>query len=92
MKVGIIDTGIDYTHSMFGGPGTEEAYKGTNPDQANSAYPNAKVVGGIDLVGTAYNSGSGDYAKHIPIPDENPWMKADTELMLPGLWPESVMA
>lgn len=72
MKVGIIDTGIDYTHSMFGGPGTEEAYKGTNPDQANSAYPNAKVVGGIDLVGTAYNSGSGDYAKHIPIPDENP--------------------
>lgn len=72
MKVGIIDTGIDYTHSMFGGVGTEEAYKAVNPDVANAAYPNAKVPGGIDLVGTAYDSGSGNYDKHLPLPDVNP--------------------
>jgi minor extracellular serine protease Vpr len=72
MKVGIIDTGIDYTHSMMGGAGTAEAYQAVNPDLANAAYPNAKVVGGIDLVGTVYDSGSGDYSKHLPIPDENP--------------------
>ena len=72
MKVGIIDTGIDYTHAMLGGAGTSEAYKSIDPDKANAAFPNAKVVGGIDLVGTDYDSGSGDYTKHLPVPDENP--------------------
>lgn len=72
MSVGVIDTGIDYTHKMFGGEGTEEAYKAVNPDVANAGYPNAKVPGGIDLVGTAYNAASGDYAKHLPKPDVNP--------------------
>lgn len=72
MKVGIIDTGIDFTHAMLGGAGTVEAFKAVDPDKASSGYPNAKVVGGIDLVGTEYDSGSGDYKKHLPIPDENP--------------------
>ncbi|WP_291516308.1 S8 family serine peptidase [Bdellovibrio sp. ArHS] len=72
MKVGIIDTGIDYTHKMFLGEGTEEAYKANNPGQPNSAFPNKKVVGGIDLVGTEYNSGSPNYEKRIPRPDANP--------------------
>ncbi|KYG69964.1 serine protease [Bdellovibrio bacteriovorus] len=72
MKVGIIDTGIDYTHAMFLGKGTEEAYKANNPSVANAGFPNKKVVGGIDLVGTEYNSGSPNYEKRIPRPDVNP--------------------
>ncbi|WP_373999345.1 S8 family serine peptidase [Bdellovibrio bacteriovorus] len=72
MKVGIIDTGIDYTHKMFLGEGTEEAYKANNPSIANAGFPNKKVVGGIDLVGTEYNSGSPNYEKRIPRPDVNP--------------------
>ncbi len=72
MRVGIIDTGIDYTHKMMGGAGTEAAYKAENPDKASTSFPNAKVVGGIDLAGTEYDSGSGDYTKHLPVPDENP--------------------
>jgi minor extracellular serine protease Vpr len=72
IKVGIIDTGIDYTHAMLGGPGTEEIYKSVDPAKANILFPNKKVVGGIDLVGTRYNSASGNFALHIPLPDENP--------------------
>ncbi len=30
IRVGVIDTGIDYTHANFGGPGTVSAYTGNN--------------------------------------------------------------
>ncbi|MES2854779.1 MAG: hypothetical protein V4692_02895, partial [Bdellovibrionota bacterium] len=33
LKVGIIDTGIDFTHAMFGGGGTEEIYKSIDPSK-----------------------------------------------------------
>jgi len=33
VRVGVIDTGIDYTHSMFGGAGTPEAYKSVQPSE-----------------------------------------------------------
>ncbi|QDK37304.1 S8 family serine peptidase [Bdellovibrio sp. NC01] len=72
LRVGIIDTGIDYTHKMLGGEGTEEAYKAVDPSKANAGFPNKKVVGGIDLVGTEYNTASADYRKRIPVPDANP--------------------
>lgn len=72
MSVGVIDTGIDYTHSMFGGAGTEEAFKATDPKLPSEAFPNAKVVGGIDLVGTEYNAASEIFALRIPNPDVNP--------------------
>ena len=72
MKIGIIDTGIDYTHAMFGGAGTAEAYKAVDPNKDNPAFPTAKVVGGIDLVGTEYNSAAGDFAMRTPRPDKNP--------------------
>jgi minor extracellular serine protease Vpr len=72
MRVGVIDTGIDYTHSMFGGAGTEAAYKAINPSQADSSFPSAKVVGGMDFVGTDYDSASADFTKRIPTPDVNP--------------------
>lgn len=71
-RIGIIDTGIDYTHAMFGGAGTEAAYKAVDPSKDNPAFPTAKVVGGIDLVGTAYDSDSADYALRTPHPDKNP--------------------
>ncbi len=77
IKVAIIDTGIDYTHADFGGPGTVEAYDaafaaGASP--ADPAYfgPNApKVKGGIDLAGDAYDA-DGIGAAAIPAPDSNP--------------------
>jgi subtilisin family serine protease len=72
MKVGVIDTGIDYTHKMFGGAGTAAAYAAIDPSKPNPGFPTAKVVGGIDLVGTAYDASAGDYSLHIPVPDVNP--------------------
>lgn len=80
ISVGIIDTGIDYTHAMLGGDGKGDAYThpekaeptAINPDKANPAFPNKKVVGGIDLVGTDFNAASPDFQKTIPHPDMNP--------------------
>lgn len=72
MKVGVIDTGIDYTHKMLGGEGTEEAFKAIDPSAATPAFPNKKVVGGIDLAGSKFNTSSSNPAERIPVPDNNP--------------------
>lgn len=72
MKVGIIDTGIDYTHTMLGGPGDSNVYNGIDPTKPSSLFPNKKVVGGIDIVGTEFNSGSLDFKQRILRPDLNP--------------------
>lgn len=79
VKVAIIDTGIDYTHATFGGPGTVEAYEAAAATSATTADPALygpaapRVKGGIDLVGDDYNAdpGSDDY-QPVPHPDDNP--------------------
>lgn len=77
MKVGIIDTGIDYTHKMLGGPGTEEAYKSVDPSGKTTLFPNDKVVGGVDFVGTEFNAASEKIENQIPHRDENPIDEAE---------------
>ncbi len=72
LRVGVIDTGIDYTHRMLGGTGRAEDFKGINPSEVAAAFPNNKVVGGIDLVGTAFDAGSEVFENQIPKPDKNP--------------------
>ncbi|GEA84523.1 S8 family serine peptidase [Cellulomonas gelida] len=78
VSVGVIDTGLDYTHADFGGAGTVEAYEaaygedGTQPIPAGS-YDPAKFAGGYDFAGPLYDAsldepGSTD----VPTPDENP--------------------
>jgi minor extracellular serine protease Vpr len=72
IKVGIIDTGIDYTHANFGGPGTVDAYNvamaGSN-QTANAAMfgpSSPKVKGGYDFAGDNYDG------TNTPTPDSNP--------------------
>jgi len=73
VRIGIIDTGIDYTHANFGGPGTPAAYDAIEEKVVDPSYfPTAKVVGGYDFVGNAYDAGSGDPARNTPVPDPNP--------------------
>ena len=76
VKVGVIDTGIDYTHALLMGPGTEEAYKSVDPSQPTPLFPNEKVVGGIDLVGTRFDAASDVFEDRIPKPDSNPMDEA----------------
>lgn len=71
-RVGIIDTGIDYTHAMLGGEGTEEAFKAVNPALPDPAFPNKKVIGGYDFAGTKFNANSDIQENRIPQPDSNP--------------------
>jgi subtilisin family serine protease len=59
VRVGVLDTGVDYTHKNLGGPGTVEAYieaMGVDPyDERNkkrdNLFPTVKVVDGYDFVG-----------------------------------------
>ena len=77
IKIAVIDTGIDYTHANFGGPGTVAAFQAAN---ATDTLPpsvalgwQARVKGGIDLVGDTYNADPDDPAyQPVPHPDPNP--------------------
>lgn len=71
VRIAVIDTGIDYTHASFGGPGTPSAYAGNNPRIVEAgSFPTAKVIGGYDFAGTNYDAGSPTAA--IPVPDPDP--------------------
>ncbi|MDB5059571.1 MAG: putative in family peptidase, partial [Chloroflexi bacterium] len=68
IKLGIIDTGIDYLHTDFGGPGTPAAYAANNSTSAPvPGFPGPRVAGGTDLAGDAYNG------SNVPQPDPNPF-------------------
>jgi subtilisin family serine protease len=65
VRVAVLDTGIDYTHSNLFGPGTLEAYEsayGTTPSDSRNTttdglFPTEKVVGGFDFVGESWPAG-----------------------------------
>ncbi|MGV8966077.1 MAG: S8 family serine peptidase [Cellulomonas sp.] len=80
VRIGVIDTGLDYTHADFGGPGTTAAYAaaygvdGTADIPAGTFDP-TKFLGGYDFAGPHYDA---DPASQIPgattspTPDANP--------------------
>jgi MYXO-CTERM domain-containing protein len=70
MTIGIIDSGIDYTHADFGGAGTKAAFEANDPTQIEpGSFPTSKVVGGHDFVGNNYFPGGG---VDFPSPDPDP--------------------
>jgi minor extracellular serine protease Vpr len=77
IKIAILDTGIDYTHANFGGPGTVAAWNAAFAASTQPADPTlfgcstCKVKGGTDLVGDNYDANFNDPA-HAPVPDPNP--------------------
>jgi subtilisin family serine protease len=81
VRIGVIDSGIDYLHTAFGGAGTYEVYAANNGSiiddtfQDLPLFPTAKVVGGYDFVGEGYQPGSVP-----PVPDPDP---------MPDHWTES---
>ena len=78
IKIAVIDTGIDYTHANFGGPGTVAAFQkadkaDTRPADRKLFGPEApKVKGGFDFSGDTYDASSTNPALLVPHPDANP--------------------
>ncbi len=68
--IAIVDTGLDYTHSGFGGPGTPGDYETARAGEADPAdpglFPSSKIIGGYDFAGDAYDG------SNAPQPDPNP--------------------
>ncbi|MFN8531132.1 MAG: S8 family serine peptidase [Anaerolineae bacterium] len=58
IRVGIIDSGIDYTHANFGGSGNLSHFTGNDRTNiADFGFDGSKVVGGYDFVGEGWTSG-----------------------------------
>ena len=73
MVLALVDTGIDYTHKDFGGPGTPAAYENNNPNFVEpGTFPTKKVIGGFDFVGSNYDVLDDDPTNDIPRPDFDP--------------------
>jgi subtilisin family serine protease len=61
-RIAVLDSGIDYTHAFFGGPGTSVAYRQAyglrtsdpRTTTTDGLFPTAKVVGGFDFVGEVW--------------------------------------
>ncbi|MDT8449269.1 MAG: S8 family serine peptidase [Wenzhouxiangellaceae bacterium] len=71
VTIGVIDTGIDYFHAGMGGSGDPADFAANDPNTAaDGGFPNAKVIGGWDFVGTDFNAG--DPANDTPMPDDDP--------------------
>ena len=73
VSIGIIDTGIDYLHRDFGGPGT--GYSSNNPTVisdvvAGITFPTPRIAGGFDFAGDRYSVLPG--GDPIPRPDPDP--------------------
>lgn len=74
ITIGIIDTGIDYHHVNFGGPG--DGYELNNPTIITDGFdayfgPGAvKIKGGYDFAGDDYDAGDPD--NDTPRPDPDP--------------------
>jgi subtilisin family serine protease len=76
VRVAVLDSGIDYTHTAFGGEGTPAAYAaawGTAPaDPLNTTldglFPTSKVIGGFDFIGERW-TGAANSPPLAPDPD-----------------------
>lgn len=80
VKVAVLDSGIDYTHAAFGGPGTvagyEAAYGTSTSDPRNTTrdglFPTTRVVEGYDFVGEIWPLGPNGFADADLRPDPDP--------------------
>ena len=66
VTVAVLDSGIDYTHTAFGGVGTVEAYDAAYADPVDTTgFPTARVTKGKDFVGE-------DWPNTDLAPDDDP--------------------
>lgn len=73
LRVAVLDTGVDYTHHLFGGPGTRQAFAHAYGQNAASTantrrdglFPTPRVVEGYDFVGEGVGVASSN-GNHTP--------------------------
>jgi subtilisin family serine protease len=88
VDVAILDSGIDYTHAAFGGPGTLDAFKaayGDGPADARNTtldglFPTSRVKGGYDFVGEGWPGTDAAPVAEAPDPDPIDSPDAGTDL------------
>ncbi len=99
--IAVIDSGIDYTHAAFGGPGTAEAYAAassavtviTDTWQGQPLFPAGRVVGGWDFVGSRYTTpelcppeqAAAGRCTSTPEPDPDPFDEYGHGTMVAGI-------
>jgi subtilisin family serine protease len=71
MSIAVIDTGVDYIHTNFGGPGAGYAANNTTAiGDTPGVFPGPKVAGGWDFAGDNYDASTA--ALSTPAPDPDP--------------------
>jgi subtilisin family serine protease len=68
VRVGIIDSGIDYTHTMFGGTGNYASARANPTVIEPGTFPTEKVAGGYDFVGDGWPYATGGALAPDPDP------------------------
>jgi subtilisin family serine protease len=72
VRIGILDTGVDYLHAHLGGAGDpEDATANNHAVIEPGSFPTAKVIGGRDFVGDDYDA-YGLEGSTMPSPDPDP--------------------
>lgn len=70
ITVGVIDSGVDYTHAGLGGSGSVAEYDANDPTVIEpGTFPTAKVVGGWDFVGDLGYDANDPLTSPAPDPD-----------------------
>jgi subtilisin family serine protease len=73
VTIAIVDSGVDYTHALFGGSGDAADFRANDPAVIEpGSFPTRKVVGGYDFVGDRFNASAADPTRRIPRPDPDP--------------------
>ena len=71
LTIGVIDDGIDYYHATFGGSGDPDEWLNDDGLAVEpGTFPTAKVTGGTDFVGDAYDASTDGL--DTPAPDDDP--------------------
>ncbi|MCC5853747.1 MAG: S8 family serine peptidase [Alkalimonas sp.] len=71
IRIAVLDSGIDYTHQLLGGAGTEQAYLDAVSHQNEPAWPIGSVIGGFNFMEGHPNpidtNGHGTFVAHAAL-------------------------
>ena len=80
IRIGIIDSGIDYTHANFGGSGDPARFTSNiTTDISDIGYDGSKVVSGFDFVGSAWTGGALVGAGGSPLGSAHVFARGDND-------------